>query len=285
MIKIICPLCDPVDDTETMYGVEYLGKTLGIKRCKKCGLIFVSPNYEDVELKGVVNEEDFFIAPSHQQLIKEGKYNFQIYLDNVQNKDIVGYPNYLEPKHLQAKLAWGKRIMDWIVLGYRRAFGRERKPDSLLEVGGATGHMAHLFVEAGWKPVVVTELSDWCKKFNDSPEGLQLDMRICNPEELNIEDGTFDTVLLWDTLEHLQYPVKSLEAIHRMTKQNVLGVIQCPDADEYIEEKESRLISPGQHCFHYTHNTLEKMLNRCGFKLNSEKISPEAGEMVILFTK
>ena len=76
-----------------------------------------------------------------------------------------------------------------------------------------------------------------------------------------------------------------MKAIHRMTKDRMIGVIQCPNATEYIMEPENHLVSPGQHCFHYTQVTLEKMLNKCGFKFHSEKVSPEFGEMVILFTK
>lgn len=284
MIEIECPLCGQETVKEKLYDLECKGNKIGIVRCEQCKLIFVSPNLTREEMKAFVSK-DFFIAPSHQKLIEEGNYNFQIYLDNVQNKDIFGYPNYLEPEHLKAKLAWGKRIMDWLKLGYRRLYSKEFKPSSLLEVGGATGHMSLPFVVDGWSPVVVTELSDWCHEYNSSGKGCHLDMRICNPEELDIEDKAFDCVMLWDTLEHLQYPVLSLNAINRMTKDKMIGVIQCPNAEDYILEPENHLVSPGQHCFHYDHNTLEKILNKCGFKFCSEKVSPEAGEMVILFTK
>jgi len=284
MIDIVCPMCEPVNEVEKMYEMNYKDEVLGMVKCKKCDLIFVSPNFDRSGLEAVVSK-DFFIAPSHQALIEADTYDFEIYLQNVQNKDITGYPNYVEPEHLKAKMSWGKRIMDWLTLAYRRQFGKEVKPSSLIEIGGATGHMSKPFKDAGWSPIIVTELGSWCKDFNDSPEGLHLDYRLQNPEDVDVPDKTFDTAMLWDTLEHLQYPVKSLSAIYRMTKDKMVGVIQCPDAEEYITDEENHLISPGQHCFHFTHETLEDMLDKVGFKFCGEKVSPEAGEMVILFTK
>jgi hypothetical protein len=284
LLDIVCPMCEPENDVEKLYEMKLEDHVLGMVRCKKCDLIFVSPNLDRDGLESVVSA-DFFIAPSHRKLIESKEYNFEIYLQNLQNKDITGYPNYVEPEHLKAKMSWGKRIMDWLVLAYRRQFGKTVKPSSLLEIGGATGHMSKPFQDEGWSPLIVTELGSWCKEFNDSPEGLNLDMRLSNPEDLDVDDKTFDCIMLWDTLEHLQYPVKSLFAIHRMTKDKMIGIIQCPDAEEYIKEEDNHLISPGQHCFHFTHETLERVLDKCGFKFCGEKVSPEAGEMVILFTK
>ena len=284
IIDIICPMCEPVNEVEKLYDIDFEDNKLGMVKCKKCDLIFVSPNLDRGGLKDVLSK-DFFIAPSHQKLMKEDKYNFEIYLQNVQNKDITGYPNYVEPEHLKAKMSWGKRIMDWLTLAYRRQYGKEVKPSSLLEVGGATGHMSKSFQDAGWSPLIVTELGNWCKEFNDSSEGLHMDMRLQNPEDLDCDDAIFDAVMLWDTLEHLQYPLQSMKAISRMTKDKMVGVIQCPDAEEYIMDEKHHLISPGQHCFHFTHETLERILEKSGFKFCGEKVSPEAGEMVVLFTK
>ena len=71
--------------------------------------------------------------------------------------------------------------------------------------------------------------------------------------------GYYDVVLMLQVLEHLEYPVKALEEIHRITKDDGLLFLSVPQAagDHFAPE----------HYFNYTQYGLKSVLRRAGFEI------------------
>jgi len=269
MIDVICPICE-VDDTRFLFEVE----GLRLVQCKRCGLIYFNPN---VEFKEHVDflDVDYWVAPTYQRLKSSGKYDYKAYLDHLDAEDIKGYPDYLEPRHLDAKVQWGKRVLGWFKKYYPEAH-------SVIELGCATGHMLKPFVQAGWSPVVGVEVSPWIvdrgRELNP-----KLDLRLGNFENMQFTE-TFDCALLWDVFEHYQYPNGVLKNLYQITSSKMVAICHLPDADQ-SRGKDWYLWSPRQHCFHYNRKTLGMILDKHGFKIVGEEVSPEAGEMVVVWGK
>ena len=274
LIKVNCPICQTSSDKEV-----YRVSGLPIVKCESCGLLYYNPNVNQSIHKAFVNDEDYYIAPEYQKLRASKEYNFQVYLSHLKSAEVKGYPDWLEPEHLKAKTSWGRRILGWFM---EAAQGKELKMDSVLEVGGGTGHMLKDFKKfGGFKYVVSQEISEWASKTGESllPE---IVFKLGEVYDIEFEEK-FDCVLMWDSFEHIQYPRQLLSKLKDITNEHALIVIHTPNAD-YAKE-DWYLWSSNQHCFFYNKETLSKLLMMFGFKIIQEKPSPEADEMVLIYQK
>lgn len=273
MIRVECPVCK-VDSDDIRFVVE----GLRVVKCGTCGLLYYNPNVSKEIHKKFVNDEDFYVAPKFQELRAAGNYNLQVYLEHLKTAEVKGYPDWLEPEHLRAKVSWGRRIMGWFL---DTAKGAPLK--SVLEIGGGTGHMLKDFKKFGdFEYVVSQDISDWAYK---TGKEMLPDIIFKCGEVYDLEfEQKFDCVLMWDSLEHVQYPDKLLSKLNEITNDNALIIIQTPDA-EYAEDLNWRYWSPEQHCFFFTRKTLDLLLSKYNFNRVSEKLSPEQEEMVLIYQK
>ena len=272
LISVLCPICEK-DASASLFAVE----GLQLVRCKECGLTYFNPNVRTDEHYAFLGE-DFFIAPIIQQLRDSGRYDFSVYMEHVHHPSVIGYPDYLEPEHLRAKELWGRTILSWFVKAWQ-----EQKftglPFSILEMGCATGHMLLPFKEAEWKPIVGQEVSEWIVQ-HKAP---MINIRLGELHTLDFGKDKFDCVLCWDSFEHTHYPNEALCKIYEATNDQMLMIWQTPNVD--LASQEWYLWSPRQHNFFLNHITASKLLEKHGFKIIGEKISPEADEMVLLVCK
>lgn len=273
MRKVDCPICE-ADQASSLFCVE----GMQLVRCLTCGLTYYNPDVTPEEHYALL-DEDFFVCQAIQKLKKSGvEYNFDAYLRHVKDPSIIGYPDYLEPEHLLAKELWGKKTLAWFVKKWQE-LGFAGLPSSLLEAGGASGHMALPFVRAEWDPVVVQEVSPWISQFALSG----VEMRLGELHTLDFGDTKFNCVLMWDSFEHIQFPNECLRRLYEVTTDEMLMIIQTPDVD--FATADWYLFSPSQHSFLYNHRTLALILEKHGFSICGEKISPEADEMIVIVQK
>ena len=262
LIEVRCPLHDHHTKTEFLFECPTNNwaqeQSLSVVRCVECGLVFFNPNISAADRQAYHGEE-YYIAS---------------------DKGCIGYPNYVEEEHLGAKIYFGKLIFSWF---NRLWTDKTRKPCSLIDIGCATGHMGKAFYDRGWK-VIGIEFSKWAVDWGRKNLGMEL--RCQDMDELFLdEEEIFDCVLLWDSLEHSQHPRELLRKLHKHSSENMLMIIQMPDAAKYIETPEHPFWSLYQHCFHYDLETLDLLLHLEGFERRRKLPSSQPDEMLIIAEK
>lgn len=269
--KVDCPICEK-SECSSLFKVE----GMRLVRCTSCGLTYYNPNIDLEEHYAFLNK-DFFVAPAIQNVQASGtKYNFNVYMEFVKDPSVIGYPDYLEPQHLEAKELWGKKILGWFISAWQQQ-NFQGVPTSILEMGCATGHMLFPFKEAEWT-CVGQEVSPWIVEHSSK----DIDVRLGELHDLKFSKD-FCCVLCWDAFEHTQFPNEVLEAIHKNTTDEMVMIWQMPNAD--YATMHWHLWSPRQHAFFYSRGTAAKLLEKHGFRIAGEKISPEADEMVLVIVK
>lgn len=107
-------------------------------------------------------------------------------------------------------------------------------------------------------------------------------VEICRSKGLNVQCGSvedsgyldnyFDTVWMSQVIEHLPSPKDSLREIRRILKPDGRLYILCPNAGSYL----ARFFGKYWHGWHvpfhfyaYTHDTITKLVTKCGFGVTS----------------
>jgi SAM-dependent methyltransferase len=84
------------------------------------------------------------------------------------------------------------------------------------------------------------------------------------------ERGPFDVVVMLDVLEHLVDPGLLLLELHRHTRPGAAIVLTTGDFGSLMSRalgRQWRLMTPPQHLWYFTKESIEKLLGRSGFRL------------------
>lgn len=165
-------------------------------------------------------------------------------------------PDY-QLKYKDEVIKKGKMILKMV-----RGF---KKNGRLLDVGCGYGFFMDLARKNGWK-VLGVEISPFASEFARKNFGLDV-----FTEELataNLRENYFDLISLQHTLEHLLEPLKDLSTIRTKLRDDGLLVVVVPNALGLIARcaKINWLcLTERTHLFHYSKDTLKKLLEKSGF--------------------
>jgi len=148
----------------------------------------------------------------------------------------------------------------------------------ILDVGCATGEYVYWLRRKGYEAHGLDLLSspEW-----EGPERQFL--QVGDVLHLPYPDKSFETVLLFEVLEHLENPEKALAEAGRVARKNV--IISVPDARVDPLFKEAGLIFfhwvDRSHVQFFTAESLEEMLKRSGFEIKLiKRINPVYPEII-----
>jgi SAM-dependent methyltransferase len=138
----------------------------------------------------------------------------------------------------------------------------ERKPQSLLEIGCGNGNFLRKV-----------------KYAIEKVEGLEINeeaIRFCRENNLNVSSrpmsgvtDSFDMVVMFEVLEHLDKPKETVEQLIQLTKKGGLLIIAVPNPDGYLKEIDTVLLDmPPHHSGGWTLNTFDFIAK----KYNLEKV-------------
>jgi len=89
-------------------------------------------------------------------------------------------------------------------------------------------------------------------------------------EKAVLPNNYFNVVVMNHTLEHIDNPVKVIELIYKHLKKGGIIFIDVPNfgsISSKILRKRWRLLAPDEHNHHFTKETLQKILEKSGFKV------------------
>ncbi len=114
----------------------------------------------------------------------------------------------------------------------------------VLDVACGEGYGSKLLKSWGAESVVGVDISESALQVANSKfaeEGITFLHH--SAEELPFESNSFDVVVSFETIEHLEHPEKFLEEISRVVKFNGTVLISCPN-DSYYEKNEQDYSNP-----------------------------------------
>lgn len=207
-----------------------------IVRCEACGLTFnaVVPTQE--ELVDIYTEEYFRSKDSL-------KYGYTDYLADRGN--IV--------KTSRERLAQIERI---------------KRPGTLLDVGCAFGFFMEVARDRGWT-VSGVEISPFAAEY--AAEELGLDVVNRSAEDGPYAPRSCDLITMWDLIEHLRDPARTLRKLAGALKEDGILVLSTPDMGSLparlTREKWLGWQLQNEHLFYFSASTLERMLNAAGLEV------------------
>ncbi|MBL7132256.1 MAG: class I SAM-dependent methyltransferase [Candidatus Omnitrophica bacterium] len=245
IVYVNCPLCNgnKYKKIATEWGM------LGIVRCRECGLIYVNPRLKEPEKIYWGPKEGYL---KEAELIFEGKQ---------------------------------KSHRDVSYLCDLKKIEKIKPTGNFLDVGTNMGMFLRNARNRGWRLFGIEPspaLSEIAR------EKFALNIYTGFLHENEFPDNFFDVVTMTDVFEHITKPQEMLKDIHRIIKQDALLFIKVPYANfnllKYSLYKKilhrfcfsqdifRDIFDSREHVIHYTKETIVKMLDKGGFKVNAVEI-------------
>jgi len=153
---------------------------------------------------------------------------------------------------------WLKHMLEWRL-----------PPARVLELGCAHGGSVALMKLAGYDAVGV-ELSPWIVDFAQRTFNVQV---LRGPvEDLDLPAQSFDVICLFDVLEHLPDPLRTLSFCSRLLKNNGIFLIQTPEIPDHADYELMRRngnvalnFLADEHLFLFSRKAVKKVFAELGF--------------------
>ncbi len=234
-------------------------------KCNLCG----SPEYEVIH-KGLKDEKvdltKKYASSSNiignEQIVKCKSCGLKYVNPRLTDKEIVsGYSEGSDELFIsQAK---GRELTFKKSLKLIEKYSNKGK---ILDVGTAGGSFLKVAKNDGWIVEGIEPnkwLCNWAFKNYDIKvkPGTLFDYKFKNDE--------FDVITLWDVLEHVTDPKKTLNECSRIMKQNGLLVVNYPDIGSFVAKSMGKrwIFLLSVHLFYFDKKTIKKILNETGFEV------------------
>lgn len=155
------------------------------------------------------------------------------------------------------------------------------KKGNLLDIGCSFGTFPKTAENRGWEAYgndVSKHLSDFAKR------EMKLNVFHGTLEKAKYQKKFFDAITMFDVLEHLPNPEKTLKECNRILKNNGLFVIQTPAIDSlYAKIKGGAWDYYGlQHLNYFSKKSLDKLFKKTNFRIIKTYYGDEIGFMTSL---
>ncbi len=234
-----CPYCDSAD-----YSDIYKERgNIGVVKCRSCGLIYTNPMVKAPEKNYWGEEKKYY---EEARLIFNGRARH--------HRD----PNYLQDIKIIEKAKPEGNFLD---IGTNMGFFLRHARNRKWEVYGVEPSPA---------------LSGMARKY------FGLNVKTAYLEEAGFKDSFFDIITMTDVFEHIAVPRRMLSQVRGLLKEGGILFIKVPNASYSLLKlrlaklsgrlKDYDIFDSYEHITHYTHTSLRKMLEGCGFSVKSSFI-------------
>ncbi|RMF84222.1 MAG: class I SAM-dependent methyltransferase [Nitrospinota bacterium] len=244
MHQMACHLCGTKH-----FSLLYPLETFAVVRCQRCGLVSTTLRVDKTVLEQMYGSDYF------------------------QERQDYYFENPIVNSHIAKE---NTNIQD-----FRRGLSlieEYRSRGRLLDVGCALGIFLSIARERGWE-VYGVDISPYAASY--AQKVLGLDVVAGEIEDAQFPSRWFDVVTLWDVIEHLPDPSRSLQEIHRTLKDDGLLLVNTPNEAGLLRLLAGLIfrLSGGKisypvrklyhqfHLYYFTPQTLQTLLEKNGFRL------------------
>ena len=136
---------------------------------------------------------------------------------------------------------------------------------SILDIGCSFGFFLDVARQRGWK-VAGVEVGEYAARVAREDLGLEVFDEAL--DEVDLPQGHFDVVTLWNVIEHLKDPVGDLRRVNNSMREGGLLVFTTGDVDSYLRRLQGSLwrsFIPPVHLVNFSVKTVVRLLEASGF--------------------
>jgi 2-polyprenyl-3-methyl-5-hydroxy-6-metoxy-1,4-benzoquinol methylase len=231
-----CPTCGANAEKQ-----ELAKDHMSVVRCGVCDLVYVNPTFDEGHYQSV------YASAEYQEIVRDLGISSHDYRVGRFGAERVG----IMEKHLRP---------------------RDGQPARYLDVGCSTGFVVEAARDRGWSATGI-DLNPSAIEFGRCRG---LDLRTVALAEAGFAPASFDAISLFDVLEHLLAPVRTLRACLDLLVPGGIVFLYVPNYDSasrLLMGSDAHFIWPTHHLNYYTPVTLRDFLSRNG--LTTEFVATE----------
>jgi len=273
-----CALCGE-DDTNLLFvGKDRLHHKDGqfkVVKCKHCGLIYTNPRPTKETIKYFYPSDYYAYQDNldwkYIEMFSKNESLLSKFKNDVKHIILKNYYRYSKlnhsidfPIHRNLYLIMGKIVF----LYFRKIYYRIPRwvdDGKALDFGCGNGAYLLLLKKLGWNVVGVDTSSIYNKALLDN----NIPVLIGDLDEQDLDEESFDVITMWNSLEHTHQPTKALKKARNLLKDGGLLYIEVPNSKSFIGllfKKHWFAWDLPRHLYHFSPNTLRKMLIQTGFE-------------------
>ena len=222
-----CPTCGSRDA-----ALELEKDHMTIVRCRACDLVYVTPTFDDAHYREV------YASAEYQEIVRD-----------------LGISSH----HYRVQRFGTERV----ALMRDHLTTRPGRAVRYLDVGCSTGFVVEAARNQGWDAIGL-DLNPSAIEFGRSRG---LDVRVAALEDAGFGSASFDAVSLFDVLEHLHDPVRTLRACIDLLVSGGILFLYVPNYDSasrLLMGADAHFIWPTHHLNYYTPITITDLVRRQG---------------------
>lgn len=231
-----CPTCDA-----NVPRAELSKDHMSVVRCGVCDLVYVNPTFDEEHYQRV------YASAEYQEIVRDlgiSSHEYRVRRFGIERVGIM--ERYLRPRDGQAV--------------------------RYLDVGCSTGFVVEAARDRGWNATGI----DLNPSAIDFGRSRGLDLRTVPLEDAGFARGSFDAISLFDVLEHLLAPARTLRACIDLLAPGGILFIYVPNYDSasrLLMGSAAHFIWPTHHLNYYTPATMRDLMSRNG--LTTELVATE----------
>ena len=155
--------------------------------------------------------------------------------------------------------------------GHHAIVSDHMDPGRVLDVGCSVGAFLSVAREAGWDAVGL-EFSADTSEIARSEHGLEVVTGTM--EDRPFPKASFDLVTMWDVIEHVPDPLRTMGLVHELLRPGGMVAITTPNIDGLFPRASLPLAKivghwphpePPHHLYQFSKRTIERLLSAAGF--------------------
>ena len=284
---VSCDLCGSKETDEILAqkDLAYLmnEELFHVVECRRCHLRYTNPRPVKEHISKYYFDEYYALVPDVLPIPEKDEPVIHKWSQNIRKslkEEFYGYPKHQNnPKNriiLSMKKAF-LRVEQFrlIISGREKGIIPYRGEGRILDIGCGNGAILNGLKHDRWKTYGV-EFNPGAVRF--AKENLKLDVFLGDLFDAKYPDIFFDVILFNHTLEHMYSPGEVLKETNRILKEDGLLMISLPNSKSFEAVIFKSYWFPWElprHLYHFSIDTLSKVLNQNGFKV--KKIMGETG--------
>lgn len=251
-----CPVClsdQGFDEYLVCTDYTVSNEKFPVVRCRNCGFLYTNPAPGEDAIGAYYESEDYISHSNTSKGLVSSVYQ------RVRNRTIAQKTKFV-----------------------REVSGKAN--GDLLDLGCGTGEFLAAAKAAGWR-VKGLEPAEGARRLAKENHGLD----VSPPEELfNLPSGSFDVATLWHVLEHIHRLDENVAKLRDILRPDGALVVAVPNATAFEAEiygKHWAAWDVPRHLYHFTRETMGRLMERHGLRIESAQLMPFDAYYVALLSE